>query len=180
VGADRHEAARRGLRTTSTLKRKFDGPPKGSPWVWFPRELVISPAFWAATGNAKNVVFRILEEHMAQGGKHNGQLIVTHQQFAQCGVRLASVAQAIREAEFLGLIAVDRGYAYRGGHEPNIYRITWIGNFKDEPPTNEWRGIGTAQISVWRERLAMDQAQKRSRKAAKRNLQGGNIVPLRA
>jgi hypothetical protein len=180
MGTDPHESARRGQRRPVGKRRKHHGPPASEAWGWFTRELINSPAFRALSGNGKNVLFRVLEEHMAHGGEANGELIVTHAQFAEYGIRLASVAQAIREAEYLGFIAVDRGIAYKGGHEPNTYRLTWIGDFRDAPPTNNWKGISEPQILVWKDRNKQEAAQKRARKIKTPPIGTGKVVPLRA
>jgi len=117
---------------------------------------------------------------MAHGGEANGELIVTHEQFAAYGIRLASVANAIREAEYMGFISVDRGIAYKGGHEPNTYRLTWIGDFRDAPPTNNWKGIGEPQILFWKAQNKQKAAQKRLRNVKTPAIGEGNVVPIRA
>jgi hypothetical protein len=177
MGTDPHESARRGLRRPMGKRRKHNGPPKEG-WIWMTRDLISSPAYRSLSGNALKVVSRVLEEHMAHGGQENGQLIVTHAQFAEYGMRLASVAQAIQEAEYMGFIAVDRGIAYKGGHEPNIYRLTWFGDFRDAPPTNNWKGIGEPQIAVWKERKKQKAAHKQARKTKKARSTDAVIVPL--
>ena len=179
MGTDPHESAKRGLRRPVGKRRKHNGPPKEG-WIWMTRDMINSPAYRSLSGNAIKVIFRVLEEHMAHGGQENGDLIVTHAQFADYGIRLASVAQAIREAEYMGFIAVDRGIAYKGGHEPNVYRLTWIGDFRDAPPTNNWKGISEPQISVWKERNKQEGARKRLTKARKLPVADGVVVPIRA
>lgn len=180
MGTDPHESAKRGQRRPVGKRRKHHGPPSTGGWAWFTRELINSPAFRALTNNGSKVIFRLLEEHMAHGGFENGLLIVTHKQFEAYGIRLASVADAIREAEYLGFITVDRGIAYKGGHEPNTYRLTWIGDFRDAAPTNNWKGIGEPQIAVWKERKKQEAAQKQARKTKKARSADGVVVPIRA
>jgi len=180
MGADSHESAKRGYKRAPGKRRKYHGPPASEAWCWFTREMANSPAFRALSGNGLKIIFRLLEEHMAHGGEANGELIVTHHQFAEYGIRLASVAQAIREAEYLGFITVDRGIAYKGGHEPNTYRLTWIGDFRDAPPTNNWKGISEPQISVWKDRNKQEAERKRHFKAKKRPISDGVVVPIRA
>lgn len=180
MGTDPHESARRGLRRPVGKRRKHHGPRKDEPWVWMSRDLISSPAFRALSGNGLKIIFRVLEEHMSHGGQENGELIVTHAQFADYGIRLASVAQAIQEAEYMGFIAVDRGTAYRGGHEPNVYRLTWFGDFRDAPATNNWKGIDDPHIAVWKERKKQKAELKLTRKAKRPRVSEGVVVPIRA
>ena len=180
MGADRHERARHGLASAPGKRRKYQGPPKDAQWIWFTREMIESKAFRSLSGNGLKILLRISIEHMAHGGVCNGDLVVTHDQFANFGVRRASVADAIREVEFLGFISVDRGIAYKGGHEPNVYRLTWIGDLRDAPPTNEWKGIGDVQISIWQSRLKDQRATKRKNTERKRQRRTSNVVSLHA
>lgn len=180
MGADRYERARRDGKQSLGRKRRNDGPPKDASWMWMSRDQINSVAFRALSGNAIKVIVRICEEHLAHGRLENGRLIVTHKQFAEFGIREASVAEAIREAEFFGFINVDRGAAYKGGHEPNIYRLTWLGDYRDTAPTNQWKGISETHVQAWK-------AQKRSKSAAQRIAQANrkhrrqlNVVPMRA
>lgn len=180
MGTDPHESARRGQRRPVGKRRKHHGPPTTEAWAWITRELINSPAYRALSGNGLKIISRLLEEHMAHGGEANGELIVTHKQFAAYGMRLASVADAVREAEYMGFITVDRGIAYKGGHEPNLYRLTWIGDFQDAPPTNNWKGIGEPQIQLWKDQNKRKAAQKRARKVKATPNGAGNVVPIRA
>ncbi|KQT04091.1 hypothetical protein ASG50_17940 [Rhizobium sp. Leaf386] len=177
VGADRHEGARKGGAKV-VIRRKYNGPPKDEPWLWLTRELINSEAFRALSGNAMKIVMRVGEEHMAHGGTDNGKLLVTHKQFAAYGIRLASVAEAIREAEFFGFLAVDRGMAYKGGHEPNLYRLTWLGCHNGFAPTNQWKGIGDQHVKVWRERRAVKVLGKKNRLSRSRETTS-TVIQLR-
>ncbi len=162
MGADRIERARRGEVKTAR-RGKNAGPPKNEAWIWMTREMITSEAFRALSGNAIKVLMRLADEHMSHAGLENGMLLVTHKQFAAYGIRLASVAEAIREAEFFGFIDVDRGIAYRGGHEPNLYRLTWIADLNHAPPTNRWKDKGEQDVQLWAHRRKISTLKRRNR-----------------
>jgi hypothetical protein len=179
MGKDRHEASKRGQGKKVGGKRRYAGPPVDQPWAWFTREMINSPAFRAVPPSAFQVLFRLLEEHMAQGGTRNGDLIVTHDQFEESGVRKASVSAWIKALEFLGFIHVDRGRSYRGDSEPNRYRLTWLGDLHDAPPTNNWKGISEPQIQVWQKSKKQKSAETRKKAFSRKAVaMGRNVVPL--
>jgi hypothetical protein len=109
-----------------------------------PIEMLESPAYRALSLSAHMVISRIEIELAHHGGNDNGQLPVTVDQFVEYGMHRSSVAPAIREAEALGFIRVERG---RGGNadyrRPNKFYLTfsnWRGS-KDEPPSHDWKRI---------------------------------------
>lgn len=113
-----------------------------------PRDLLESAACAEMSLAAHRVLYRICIEHMAHGGRENGKLPVTYDDFEAFGVRRASVAAAIRQLEALGLIEVtDRG---RGGNaefrRPSRFRVTFLSSGRANP-TNEWASYAPRPIS---------------------------------
>jgi hypothetical protein len=109
-----------------------------------PIAMLESPAYRALSLSAHMVISRIEIELAQHGGNDNGQLPVTVDQFVEYGMHRSSVAPAIREAEALGFIRVERG---RGGNadyrRPNKFYLTysnWRGS-KAEPPSHDWKRI---------------------------------------
>jgi hypothetical protein len=109
-----------------------------------PIEMLESPAYRAISLSAHMVISRIEVELAHHGGNDNGQLPVTVDQFVEYGMHRGSVAPAIREAEALGFIRVERG---RGGNadyrRPNKFYLTfsnWRGS-KAEPPSHDWKRV---------------------------------------
>jgi hypothetical protein len=109
-----------------------------------PIAMLGSPAYRALSVSAHMVISRIEIELAHHGGNDNGQLPVTVDQFVEYGMHRSSVAPAIREAEALGFIRVERG---RGGNadyrRPNKFYLTfsnWRGS-KAEPPSHDWKRI---------------------------------------
>lgn len=81
---------------------------------------------------------------MTNGGTENGKLIVTYDNFAAWGVtNRQSVSKALRELEAGGFVRVT--HAGRASHgairNPSRYRLTWIGTWDGNPPTNEWKAV---------------------------------------
>jgi hypothetical protein len=109
-----------------------------------PIAMLASPAYRTLSLSAHMVISRIEIELAHHGGNDNGQLPVTVDQFVEYGMHRSSVAPAIREAEALGFIRVERG---RGGNadyrRPNKFYLTysnWRGS-KAEPPSHDWKRI---------------------------------------
>src|SRR6516225_5618581 len=104
-----------------------------------PIEMLESPAYRALSLSAHMVISRIEIELAHHGGNDNGQLPVTVDQFVEYGMHRSSVAPAIREAEALGFIRVERG---RGGNAdyrtPSLFGSTFAQhrNSHRSPPTD--------------------------------------------
>src|SRR5260370_30095281 len=103
-----------------------------------------APAWRVMSLSAHRVVDRIDIELRHHGGKENGDLIVTFDQFQQYGIHRHSIAPALREVEALGLVEVtQRG---RGGNAdfrmPNRFRLTFQPTDHPEP-THEWPRLST-------------------------------------
>ncbi len=101
-------------------------PPKGEPWIWLTRELLISPAWRAHSTNTGRILDFLLVEHMNHAGTENGRLMATHEQLRGYGLNANSIRDAIDEAEFLGLIRSERGGRWAGTNRPSTYRLTFL------------------------------------------------------
>jgi hypothetical protein len=79
------------------------------------REVANSFAWRAASLSCQRFIWRLCEEHMAQGGRENGNLITTYEDLLEYGIPSRStIAEAQREAVALGLVSLEkRG---RGGN----------------------------------------------------------------
>ena len=114
-------------------------------WGWLPAEMLRCPAYLAMSGNAVKATFRVLSEHISEGGTMNGELVISHEQFITAGISRNCVAGAIREAEAAGMIAVRRrGRIAEGRNAPNLFRLTWLGGWGPDGekihPSNDWKG----------------------------------------
>ena len=89
---------------------------------------------------AHRVLLRLEIEHCHEGGRENGNLVCTYDQFERFGIRRASVADAIKQLVTVGLVEVT--HQGRGGNreyrDPSRYRLTYL-QTQAANPTDEWR-----------------------------------------
>lgn len=165
-------------------KRTRKGNPTRGPkecgvehWGWFPAEMLGSTAFRSLSGNAFLVVFRVLLEHINQGGTSNGELVVTYAEFVEAGVTKNLVARAIHEAEAAGVLAVRRrGRIGEGRNAPSLYRLTWLGAWRED-------GEKIFHTNEWKARTADDVKRavrgRKAGRAAEGGRSGAEVVPIR-
>ena len=113
-------------------------------------EMLEAPAYRVLSLSARRVIERIEIEHGHHGGKDNGRLTVTYDDFAGYGIDRHAIAPAIREAEALGFIELtERGLAGNAKwHCPNTFRLTFraIKGVRGDG-THEWRRISTMEAA---------------------------------
>ena len=136
-------------------------------------EMLESPAHRMLSLSAHRVIDRIAIEHAHHGGKHNGRLPVTYDDFEAYGIDRQAIPPAIREAAALGFIEVtQRGRPSAGEYRwPNLFRLTYVycGKAEADMPTNEWRRIKTIEEAKLIARMARKpQSTGRARKARTR------------
>jgi DNA-binding transcriptional MocR family regulator len=138
--------------------------------------LIKSPAYRVLSRAAHLAMSRIEIEQRHHGGRDNGRLPVTFQDFVDYGIHHSSVTPALRELEAVGIIRVtQRGRAGNAEHRsPNLFFLTFA-NERDgtkAPPPHDWRKVETieqAEQLVSAARVAKDpQAVERGRKQAAR------------
>jgi len=114
-------------------------------FAWRLIEMIESPAYRVLTLSAHRVLDRVEIEHGHHAGRDNGKLPVTFADFERYGIERHSVAPAVREAEALGFVQVERG---RGGNAeyrtPNKFRLTYRPT-DDCGATDDWRRIKTIE-----------------------------------
>jgi hypothetical protein len=145
-----------------TVRRnKIDGP-----FAWKYIEALISPAYRVMSLSAHRVVDRIQIEHHHHGGKENGDLPVTFDDFAEYGIHRHAIGPAIREAEALGFIRIAQ--IGRGGNReyrrPNKFALTHLATKDDPMPTNDWRRSKTIEEAEMIAKEARNARPKFSRK----------------
>jgi hypothetical protein len=112
------------------------------PFIIHRRGLIESPAWRCLSRSARLLLDRIEIEHMRHGGKKNGSLIVTYNDFRAHGVGdCRATAKALREVEAVHLLEVTHGRGGNGEFQtPNLMRLTYIAAGAGLA-TNEWRQI---------------------------------------
>lgn len=127
--------------------RTANGPPEGEAWAWLTLDMMESAAFRALSHSAFKVLFRIVREHAAQGGKENGRLKVTWRDF-QADVHPRRIVDAITEVEALGFAKRTCKGRKAHGKDPGApaqFRLTWLPIFEPDnamPASNEWKRFG--------------------------------------
>ena len=133
----------------------------------------MSVAWRATSPNTRRLMDRLLVEHCQHGGFENGNLIVTYDQFKDYGLSKHHIAEAIREAVFLGLITYTHGGRYAGSNHPNKYFLTWMGGRDQDGdllnPTNPWKSVTAEQIAAQRFERKRQRAHKRNKVTKKQN-----------
>jgi hypothetical protein len=107
-------------------------------------EMLESPAYRVLSLSAHRIISRVEIELGHHGGKDNGKLPITYDDFQAYGIDRHAIAPAIREAEALGFIEVTvRGRAGNAEFRtPNLFRLTY--RYAKGLPgdgTHEWRKI---------------------------------------
>ena len=120
-------------------RSKIDGQ-----FAWQLIEMLELPAHRALSLSARRALDRIQIEFASHGGKDNGHLPVTFDDFEQFGIDRHSVAPALRELVALGFVEVtERGRAGNAEFRtPNKFRLTHRDTDKASA-TNDWRRIKT-------------------------------------
>ena len=139
---DRHGARPAGAAGENRRKKR-NGPPRNTAWIWLTVDMLESEA-WAAMPNAaRRVVDRIAIEHMQHSGTENGNLIVTHEDFYRFGIRRNSITKAIQAARQLGFIDLtSKGVRSHGiARRPNRFALAWLPHADGRPASNRWKGI---------------------------------------
>jgi hypothetical protein len=123
-------------------------------------EMLESPAWRALSLSGHRVVARVCVEHAHHGGRDNGKLPVSYDDFEHYGIHRHSIAAAIREAVALGFLRITR--EGRAGNaefrQATHYRLTFL--YDGAPPTDEWRRIRSAPEAEAAARTARGQANK--------------------
>lgn len=111
-------------------------------WIGHLREMRQSVVWKLLKHPERLILDRLEEEHMAHGGRENGNLQVTFAGFEKAGVRRASAAASIAKLEALLLVeCTARGKrSYSDVRIPSSYRLTYLPT-KDAAPSHDWRKI---------------------------------------
>ena len=145
---------------------KVHRPPPGASWVWLTREFVASPAWRAQSRTAVKIVNFLMIEHMNHAGTENGNLKAPYDHLVTFGCSRRLLKEAISELQFLGLVEVTtKGGRWAGTNQPSSYRLTWLTDRDNRPPTNEWEHVTEEAVAEWCRN-------RRSRRKARRNRAG--------
>jgi hypothetical protein len=161
---------------------------KGSmpQFVMHPIEMLESFAYRALSVSGHRVLARIEIEHGHHGGKENGRLPVTFDDFEEYGISPKSVAPALREIQALGFANITlRGRPSKSdfGRNPNHFSLTYLPGPapKFAAPTNEWKQHETLEEALKAARIARahkdERAVARSLATSKKSCARGEKIP---
>jgi hypothetical protein len=113
-------------------------------------EMLESPAYRVLSLAAHRILARIQIEKAHHGGRDNGRLPVTYDQFKDYGVHRHAIGPAIRELVALGFVEVtEKGSAGNAEfRRPNKFRLTFHPHTSGANPTDEWRRIKTDEEAI--------------------------------
>jgi len=149
---------------TYNLVTKHTKPPTDQGgWVAISLNLLESAAYSSLSLNARKAWDRLLIEHMGHNRRHNGKLMVTHEQFISYGVTAEYVGDALDELDFKGLVRITRGRAGNGTSHPSIFRLTFDGDCEGAAATNEWSRVTEADVKRWSKDIREERRNKRAR-----------------
>jgi hypothetical protein len=135
-------------------------------------EMLESPAYRMLSRSAHMVISRVEIELAHHGGNDNGRLPVTTEDFIAYGMDRSSVAPALREAEALGFITLERGRGGNAEHRtPSVFGLTYAYVSRTHPPTHDWRKIKTIEEAEQIARAARQAKDERAIEHGKRNWQ---------
>jgi hypothetical protein len=139
----RNNATGRSSGKLDAQERKLMGPPPNVPWVYIPRDLLMSDAWRGMSVHCRKFIDFLMIEHCNHAGRENGKLQATYDQLSASGLARKRIASAIREAVDRGLVDVTRRGGLYGAvahRTTSRYRLTWIGTLVPAcGPTNEWQ-----------------------------------------
>jgi hypothetical protein len=145
-------------------------------FAWVSIEALQSPAYRALSLSAHRILARIQIEHSSHGGKENGRLPVTFQDFEDYGIHRHAIAPAIRELEALGFIRITQiGRAGNGEFRiPNKFALTHLPTDDNPSPTNDWRRIKTIEEAM----AIADAARRAPARFGKRSRRASQLRPM--
>jgi hypothetical protein len=134
-------------------------------FAWQLVEMLESPAHRVLSLSARRALDRIQIEFAHHGGRDNGRLPVTFDDFTQFGIDRHAVAPALRELAALGFIQItERGRAGNAEFRaPNKFRLTHRETDSTES-TNDWRHIKTIEEATTLAATARKSSGKRPHK----------------
>jgi hypothetical protein len=108
-----------------------------------PITLLKSAPFRVLNNSERKMFARIEIEYSDHGGRDNGKLPITFDQFEEYGIRRQLIAPSRRALVALGLVTFEQGHAAEkdGDRRPNLFGLTHrpVG---EAAAVNDWRHIG--------------------------------------
>jgi hypothetical protein len=148
-------------------------------FAWRLIEMLESPAYQVLSKSGHRILARLEIELAHHGGKDNGRLPVTFEDFQNYGIDRHAIAPAIRECEGLGFVEITE-HGRAGNAEfrsPNKFRLTYR-HTENAQSTDDWRRVKTvkdARNLAYEARRRV--SKKQSSSGGKRHLSVGKSHP---
>ncbi len=116
------------------------------PFVGHLIQMLEAPAFRVLSLSAHRLLSRVEIEHAHHGGRDNGKLPVTYDDFENYGIDRHAIAPATREVVALGFLQVtEQGRAANAEYRtPNKFQLTYLAT-GSAGATDEWKRIETIE-----------------------------------
>jgi hypothetical protein len=143
---------------------------KEKSWHRIRNEMLVSPAWKAASHLQRSMVFALVSELGRHKGKDNGHLIFTDRDLREFGFSFGAIKPNLIALSALGFIAYKAGRpGLKGYGKARRYRLTFMPMLDSdgkevEPPTDEWAHFTTtkeAKVAVRRARNRAQSSQNR-------------------
>jgi hypothetical protein len=148
------------------MKKKNNGAwLEGQSWHRIRNEMLLSPAWKAASHLQRSMVFAIVSELGRHSGQENGHLIFTNRDLKAFGFSRASIKPNLNAIEALGFIVFKRGRpGLKGYGRARRIHITFLpvldADGKEiEPPTDQWARFTTTEEAKMAAKTANKRAQ---------------------
>lgn len=120
-------------------------------FAWLSIEALELPAYRVLSLSGHRILARLQIEHAHHGGRDNGRLPVTFQDFEDFGIHRHSIAPGIREVAALGFARITQ-HGRAGNAEfriPNMFALTHLPTENGQVvATNDWRRIKTLEEAL--------------------------------
>lgn len=137
------------MKARNPMRQSWLGEGETEGWIAHRLELVTSPAWRLRPKPLANILDRLEIEHMREGGKANGNLCVSYDQFVAAGVSRKVIRAAEDTGEALGLLVVERSQEMVGNiRGASKYRLTYVPAKDKRAPTDEWRDVTAEQAKT--------------------------------
>jgi hypothetical protein len=150
----------------------------GGQFAWRLIEMLESPAYRVLSQSSHRILARLEIEIAHHGGKDNGRLPVTFENFQNYGIDRHAIAPAIRECQALGFIEITE--PGRAGNaefrSPNKFRLTYR-ETAQAGPSDDWRRVKTiedARNVAYEARNRV--SKKQNSNGGKRHISGGESL----
>jgi hypothetical protein len=151
----------------------------GGQFAWRLIEMLESPAYQVLSQSSHRILARLEIEIAHHGGKDNGRLPVTFENFQNYCIDRHAIAPAIRECEALGFVEItERGRAGNAEfRSSNKFRLTYR-ETAQAGPTDDWRRVKTIEDARNLAYVAKRSASKKQKpNGGKRHLSVGKPHP---